>query len=149
MKSVAVQRQVLPRTTETKAPQHRWDDRPGGDADKDVQGEAITKYCWSEGKNTVGISSSLVVWMPWLMMHSRWNLVRPMFLLPSLQSRASREFSSSLAWRTKSQASKLLRRKENRRFTRSSRRGKRRLGTSYSMIVSTQPRDHTLLQRRR
>ena len=33
----------------------QWDDRPGGDADKDVQGEAITKYCWSEGKNTVSI----------------------------------------------------------------------------------------------
>ena len=62
-KSVAVQRQVSPRTTETKAPEHigavagkyQWDDRPGGDADKDVQGEAITKYCWSEGKNTVSI----------------------------------------------------------------------------------------------
>ena len=27
----------------------------GGDADRDVQGEAITKYCWSEGKNTVSI----------------------------------------------------------------------------------------------
>ena len=69
-----------------------------------------------------------------------------MFLLPSLQSRASSEFSSSLAWRTKLQASRLPRRKENRRFTRSSRRGKRRLGTSCSMIVSTQPRAHTLLQ---
>ena len=58
-----VQRQVSPRTTETKAPEHigavagkyQWDDRPGGDADKDVQGEAITKYCWSEGKKTVSI----------------------------------------------------------------------------------------------
>ena len=39
----------------TKAPEHQWDDRSGGDADKDVQGEAITKYCWSEGKNTVNI----------------------------------------------------------------------------------------------
>ena len=60
-KSVAVQRQVSPRTTETKAPEYigagkyHWDDRPGGDADKVVQGEAITKYCWSEGKNTVSI----------------------------------------------------------------------------------------------
>ena len=53
--SDAVQRQVSPRTTETKAPEHQWDDRSGGDADKDVQGEAITKYCWSEGKNTVSI----------------------------------------------------------------------------------------------
>ena len=52
-----------PRTTETKAPEHQWDDRSGGDTDKDVQGEAITKYCWSEGKNTVRISSSLMVWM--------------------------------------------------------------------------------------
>ena len=47
-KSVAVQRQVSPRTTETKAPEYsgavagkyQWDARPGGDADKDVQGEA-------------------------------------------------------------------------------------------------------------
>ena len=30
--SVAVQRQVSPRTTETKAPEYQWDDRPGGDA---------------------------------------------------------------------------------------------------------------------
>ena len=37
------------------AGKYQWDDRPGGDADKDVQGEAITKYCWSEGKNTVSI----------------------------------------------------------------------------------------------
>ena len=59
--SVAVQRQVSPRTTETKTPEYvgavagkyQWDDRPGGDADKDVQGEAITKYSWSDGKNTV------------------------------------------------------------------------------------------------
>ena len=53
--SVAVQRQVSPRTTETKAPEHQWDDRSGGDADKDVQGEAFTKYSWSEGKNAVSI----------------------------------------------------------------------------------------------
>ena len=53
--SVAVQRQISPRTTETKAPEHQRDDRPGGDADKDVQGEAITKYSWSEGKNAVNI----------------------------------------------------------------------------------------------
>ena len=59
--SVAVQRQVSPRTTETKAPQYigavagkyQWDDRPGGDADKDEKGEAIAECCWSEGKNTV------------------------------------------------------------------------------------------------
>ena len=31
------------------------DDRPGGDADKDVQGEAITKYCLSEGTNAARI----------------------------------------------------------------------------------------------
>ena len=51
-KSVAVQRQVSPRTTETKAPEYigamagkyQWDDRLGGDGDKDVQGEAIAKY---------------------------------------------------------------------------------------------------------
>ena len=53
--SVAVQRQVSPRTTETKAPAHQWDDRSGGDADKDVQGEASTKCSWSEWKNAVSI----------------------------------------------------------------------------------------------
>ena len=37
------------------AGKYQWDNRPGGDADKDVQGEAITKYCWSEGKNTACI----------------------------------------------------------------------------------------------
>ena len=40
---------------EPPRPEHQWDDRSGGDADKDVQGEAITKYCWSEGKKTVSI----------------------------------------------------------------------------------------------
>ena len=62
-KSVAVQRQVSPRTTETKAPEYigHWPASIsgmtdlGGDADNDVQGEAITKYCCSEGKNTVSI----------------------------------------------------------------------------------------------
>ena len=66
-KSVAVQRQVSQRTTETNAPEYigavagkyQWDDRPGGDADKDVQGEALTKYCWSEGRNTVSIHLEL------------------------------------------------------------------------------------------
>ena len=66
-KSVAVQRHVSPRTTETKAPKYigaaaskyPWNVRPGGDADKDVQGEAITKNCWSEGKNTVCIDLKL------------------------------------------------------------------------------------------
>ena len=43
--SVALQRQISSRTTETKAPEHQQDDRSGGDADKDVQGEAITKHC--------------------------------------------------------------------------------------------------------
>ena len=52
--SVAVPRQISPRATETKAPEHQWDDRCG-DPDKDVQGEATTKHCWSEGKNTVSI----------------------------------------------------------------------------------------------
>ena len=37
------------------AGKYQWDDRLGGDADKDVQGEVITKYCWSEGKDTVSI----------------------------------------------------------------------------------------------
>ena len=43
--SIVIQRQISPRTTETKAPEHQQDDRPGGDADKDVQGEAITNHC--------------------------------------------------------------------------------------------------------
>ena len=30
--SVVKQRQISPRTTETKAPEHQWDDRPGGDS---------------------------------------------------------------------------------------------------------------------
>ena len=53
--SVAVQRQISPRTTETKAPEHQQDDRSGGDADKDVQGVAITKRCWSGGKKMITI----------------------------------------------------------------------------------------------
>ena len=47
--SIVIQRQISPRTTETKAPEHQQDDRSGGDADKDVQGEAITRYSWSQG----------------------------------------------------------------------------------------------------
>ena len=42
--SVAVQRQISPRTTETKAPEHQQDDRSGGDTENYVQGEAIPKY---------------------------------------------------------------------------------------------------------
>ena len=53
--SVAVQRRIWPRTTETKAHEHQQDDRSGGDADKDVQGEAITKHCWSGGKKMISI----------------------------------------------------------------------------------------------
>ena len=53
--SVSVQRQISPRTTETKVPEHQQDDRSGGDADKDVQGEAITKHCWSGGKKMISI----------------------------------------------------------------------------------------------
>ena len=49
------------KATETKAPEYigaaagkyQWDDRSGGDADKDVQGEAMSKYSWSDGKKTV------------------------------------------------------------------------------------------------
>ena len=37
------------------AGKYRWDDRSGGDADKDVQGEAISKFSWSDGKKTVSI----------------------------------------------------------------------------------------------
>ena len=29
---IVIQRQISPRTTETKAPEHQWDDRSGGDA---------------------------------------------------------------------------------------------------------------------
>ena len=32
-----------------------WDDRSGGDADKNVQGEDVSKYSWSDGKKTVSI----------------------------------------------------------------------------------------------
>ena len=46
------------KATETKAPEfigaaasmHQWEDRSGGDADKDVQGEAISKDSWSDGR---------------------------------------------------------------------------------------------------
>ena len=56
---IAVQRQISPRTTETKAPEHQQDDRSGGDADKDVQGEAVTKHCWSGGKQMRSIHLEL------------------------------------------------------------------------------------------
>ena len=35
--------------------EYRWDDRSGGDADEDVQGEVISKHSWSGGKKTVSI----------------------------------------------------------------------------------------------
>ena len=44
--SVAVQRQISPRTAE-----HQWDDRSGGDADKDVQSNSITKYHYQAAEN--------------------------------------------------------------------------------------------------
>ena len=53
--SIVIQRQISPRTTVTKAPEHQQDDRSGGDEDRDVRGEAITKYSWSEGKKAVNI----------------------------------------------------------------------------------------------
>ena len=53
--SVAVQRQISPTTTGTKAYEHHQDDRSGGDADKDVLGEAITNHCWSGGKKMISI----------------------------------------------------------------------------------------------
>ena len=37
------------------AGEYQWDDRSGGDADKDVQGEATSKYSWSDEKKTVSI----------------------------------------------------------------------------------------------
>ena len=57
--SVAIQGHISPRTTETKALERQQDDRSGGDADKDVQGEAITRHCWSGGKNAVNIHLEL------------------------------------------------------------------------------------------
>ena len=47
-----------PKATETKAPEfigaaagmYQWEDRSGGDADKDVQGEDISKDSWSDGR---------------------------------------------------------------------------------------------------
>ena len=53
--SIVIQRQISPRSTETKVPEHQQDDRSGGDADKDVQGEALTKHCWSGGKKMISI----------------------------------------------------------------------------------------------
>ena len=44
------------------AGKYQWDDQPGGDADKDVQGEAITKYFWSERKNAASIFLELDGW---------------------------------------------------------------------------------------
>ena len=54
--------QVSPRTTQTKAPEHQWDDRSGGDADKHVQGEAITKYAFrvESGKTNVSLTIASV-----------------------------------------------------------------------------------------
>eukprot|EP00448_Togula_jolla_P017231 CAMPEP_0170591918 /NCGR_PEP_ID=MMETSP0224-20130122/12659_1 /TAXON_ID=285029 /ORGANISM="Togula jolla, Strain CCCM 725" /LENGTH=250 /DNA_ID=CAMNT_0010915813 /DNA_START=86 /DNA_END=838 /DNA_ORIENTATION=+ len=38
------------------AGKYQWDDsRTGGDADKDIGGEAITKYSWADGKKLVSI----------------------------------------------------------------------------------------------
>ena len=37
------------------AGEYQWDDRSGGDADEDVQGEAISEYSWSDEKKTVSI----------------------------------------------------------------------------------------------
>ena len=53
--SIVIQRQVSQRFTETKVPEHQQDDRSGGDADKDVQGEALIKHCWSGGKKMISI----------------------------------------------------------------------------------------------
>ena len=106
-KFVAVQRHVSPRTTETKASEHQWDDRSGGDADKDVQGE----YCWSEGKKMVSICKQQI------------------FKLTVTV--CTQEFLKLHC--TRSQATRLP----------------RRLGTSCSMRVNTEPKALTLLQRRR
>ena len=51
--SIVIQRQISPRTTETIVLEHQQDDRSGGDADNDVQGEALTKHCWSGGKKMI------------------------------------------------------------------------------------------------
>ena len=89
--SVAVQRQISPRT---KAPEHQQDDRSGGNADKDVQSEAINQIqlvrreeCGKHLPRACRFG---------LKMHSRQNLARPMCFGPSLQSRTSSEFSRSL-----------------------------------------------------
>ena len=133
-KSVAVQRQVSQRTTETNAPEYieavagkyQWDDRPGGDADKDVQGEAITKYCWSEGRNTVSIHLEL---------DGLDDVTDDAFKVESGKTNVSLTIASVAG---KQRIFKLTglthvpRRKENGR---SSRRRKRRLGTSCSMML--------------
>ena len=41
--SVAVQRQISPRTTETKAPEYQQDDRSGGDADREECGKHLPR----------------------------------------------------------------------------------------------------------
>ena len=38
-----------------------WDDRSGDDADKNIQGEAVGRYSWSDGKKTVSIYIELGV----------------------------------------------------------------------------------------
>ena len=53
--SIVIRRQISPRTTETKADEHQQDDRSGGDANKDIQGESFTKHCWSGGKKVISI----------------------------------------------------------------------------------------------
>ena len=131
-KSVAVQRQVSPRTTETKAPEYigavagkyQWDDRPGKDADKDVQDEAITKYCWSEGKNTVSIYFEL---------DGLDDVADDAFKVESDKTNVSLTIASVAG---KQRICKLAGLEIKKRPPRSSRRRKRRLGTSCSMIVS-------------
>ena len=43
----------------TKAPEHQWDDDQVEAPARTSDGEAITKYCWSEGKNRVSIDIQL------------------------------------------------------------------------------------------
>ena len=45
----------IPEYTGAVAGKYQWNDRSGGDAVEDLQGEAITKYCWSDRKKTVSI----------------------------------------------------------------------------------------------
>ena len=93
------------------AGKYQCDDRPSGDADKDVQGETITKHCWSGGKNSVSNC---------LERDGLCDVADDAFKIESGKTNISLAIASvtvkqRISKRTKSQAT-LPRRKENGRF---------------------------------